>query len=254
MSRRLCFPLWLALALSAQPLPDPREAALGDRSAQEIRQRTTALDAPAVAGYVEAIGRKLAAQLPDSGFPYRLTVIAGDVGGSTHEPVALPGGYVFVPAALILAAQSEAEFAGMLAHAMAHAADRHGSIAPVATIPLIWIGGWWASDDSLVPLSLVDAQRRSEMVADRLAVQTSSAAGYDPEAFVHYLSRVQRDSGRSRLPIRDARIAVLEQAIQALPPRTASVTDDLPPIREEVRRLIPQRTIRPPSLFRSNSR
>jgi predicted Zn-dependent protease len=38
--------------------------------------------------------------------------------GLTHEPAALAGGYVFVLSGLFLAAQDEAEFAGMLAHAM----------------------------------------------------------------------------------------------------------------------------------------
>ena len=47
-------------------------------------------------------------------------VIAEDRGGYTHEPLAYPGGRIFVPAPLILAAGDEAEFAGMLAHAMAN--------------------------------------------------------------------------------------------------------------------------------------
>jgi hypothetical protein len=47
-------------------------------------------------------------------------------GGSTHEPLSVPGGHIFVPATLIPAAGSEAEFAGMLAHAMAHVTERHG--------------------------------------------------------------------------------------------------------------------------------
>jgi predicted Zn-dependent protease len=66
-----------------------------------------------------------------------------------HEPATLPGGYVFVPAGLFLAAQDEAEFAGMLAHAMGHIALRHGTrqatrgvLIKQRSIPLIFMGGW----------------------------------------------------------------------------------------------------------------
>jgi len=46
---------------------------------------------------------------------------------STEEAVAVPGGYLFIPANLFLAAGDEAEFAGMLAHSMAHIVARHGT-------------------------------------------------------------------------------------------------------------------------------
>src|SRR5439155_11663448 len=117
--------------------------------AKEVRQKTTPLDIPAVSGYVAEIGRLLAAQFPEARFPYTFHVIAGDAGGRTHKPMWLPAGYIFVPASLIRAAQNEAEFAGMIAHAMAHVAARHG-IRPVttgerpnpATVPLVFMGGW----------------------------------------------------------------------------------------------------------------
>jgi predicted Zn-dependent protease len=72
-----------------------------------------------------------------------------DSSGTFLKPASLPGGYVFVPAGLILAAKDEAEFAGTLAHAMAHIAARHftrqaarSQTAQSATIPLIFWGGW----------------------------------------------------------------------------------------------------------------
>lgn len=66
-----------------------------------------------------------------------------------HEPIAFPGGFIFVPARLILAAQDEDEFAGMLAHSIAHIAERHATrqatrseITNMSTTPLIYMGGW----------------------------------------------------------------------------------------------------------------
>jgi predicted Zn-dependent protease len=65
--------------------------------------------------------------LPDSGITYTLTVVANNLGRSTNEPLGLPGGHIFIPANLFLASRNEAEFAGMLAHAVAHVAARHGT-------------------------------------------------------------------------------------------------------------------------------
>ena len=83
-------------------------------------------------------------QLP-VGFSYTVAIVADDGG---YEPISLPGGFIFVPASTILAARNEAEFAGMLAHAMAHIAAHHGTraasrqrIADRATIRLL-IGSW----------------------------------------------------------------------------------------------------------------
>ena len=60
---------------------------------------------------------------------YRFTVITADVSENpTHEPAAIPGGSIFVSVDLILAAQDENEFAGMLAHAIGHIEARHGTI------------------------------------------------------------------------------------------------------------------------------
>src|SRR5712664_238770 len=146
-----------------------KEAAIGASLARDVRQNTTAIDSPAVRDYVQRIGGQLSAQL-SSPPSYTVSVIADDRGGPSHEPLSLPGGYIFVPAKLILTARNDAEFAGMLAHAMAHVAERHGTrqatqgqVANNASIPLIFMGGWMSmgeGDESLVPMSFRSTLRR----------------------------------------------------------------------------------------------
>ena len=117
----------MAAPLLAQPGPNvyslEKEQALGQRVAADVRSRAKPFGDAAVGSYVERIGSGLAAGL---GFNYQFEVIAA---AQTTEPFGVPGGHVFVPAQALLAAADEAEFAGMLAHAIGHVELRHGTRA-----------------------------------------------------------------------------------------------------------------------------
>lgn len=239
-----------------------KEAGLGAQLAQHMREQTTAIESATIQTYVERLGRQLAAQLPGVRFPFTFTVIKDDRGGRTHEPVALPGGFIFVPAGLILAAQSEAELAGMLAHAMAHVVARHGTraatkaqIANQSAIPLIFVGSWTANgqEDLMIPAAVLAAQRGYELDADRLAIRTMAAAGYDPAALIRYIDRTRSprtavQETRSALPAVADRLAALGQAVQELPAGAYSTGDGLASIQAEIRRLDPPP--KPPPLLR----
>src|ERR1700683_385393 len=138
MPLRYLIPLSFALALGAQnpnaPAPGAginffsldKEIALGQQLAGNVRRENTALADQAVQDYVVRLGNQLAAQAGGPDFPYSFTVLADRVNpqpNPTEEPTALPGGPIFVPVRLILQAQSEAELAGMLAHAIEHVAE-----------------------------------------------------------------------------------------------------------------------------------
>jgi predicted Zn-dependent protease len=234
-----------------------KEAALGAQLANEVRQKTTPVNSAVIRDYVEKIGRQLATPLPAPRFTYTFAVIADDLGGQTQEPLSLPGAYIFVPASLILTAQNEAAFAGMLAHAMAHIAERHGTrqatrgeLVNVGSVPLVFMGGWTGlGDGGAIPIAFFSFQRTFETQADVLAIKLTSSTGYDPKALVSYIRRVQPDDAGgsqgarvfSSLPPRSLRITSMEQAIQELPPRVyASSSDEFPRIQGEVRRLLRQ--------------
>ena len=142
----------------------------------------------------------------------------------------------------------------MLAHAMAHSAERHGTrqatrgeIANLSNIPLVFVGG---GAEPMGPVGFFSLQRRFEIEADALAVKMTSSAGYDPEALVRYIARVQPgDIARpaSPMPTRESRLAGMEKAIQQLPPKIYSSTDEFSGIQDEVRQVNPRH---PPSLVR----
>lgn len=216
-----------------------KEAALGAQLAAELRQKTTPIDRAAVRDYVERIGAKLTAQLLDTGITYSFSSITNNISNTTHEPYALPGGYIFVPAILFLTAENEAEFAGMLAHAITHVAERHYT-RQASRQQVILLGAAGANAQA-IPLGLLPFHRQFEIEADKLAVEVMSGAGYDPEALAGYIGRVQRElltvqQVRSPLPARASRIAAIREAIEKLPSRTYTSDDSFQAIREEVRK------------------
>jgi len=243
-----------------------KEAALGRRLAADVHQRTIPIDSPTLQSYIDSLGHKIAGYMPDAKFPFTFSAIADDPCGTIHEPAALPGGYIFVPAALLLAGQDEAEFAGMLTHAMEHVTQRDWAPqvtrGTFATAPLIsaagWVGG--CSGGPAIPVAILASQRNAELQADLLAVQTMARAGFDPKALVHYVERVQDRPGGamsrtySPMPDRDERVAALLATMEKLPKAAyaAAPLGEFVRARQEVRRLVerPVRSNAPPSLMR----
>jgi predicted Zn-dependent protease len=220
-----------------------KEIALGQQLALEIRKKTTPLDNLVVGDYVKRVGANLAAQMA-GGWTYQFELIQDDLGGATYEPAALPGGIIFVSQYTIAAAQNEAEFAGMLAHAMAHVAARHKT-RELTRGELMQIGTLAAANanpnsptPTAAPIGMLAFQRANEREADHLAVQAMAAAGYDPAGLASYVQRLQPAPDRGRvfetLPDRDQRVAAINAEIGKLPQRTYSSSEDFARIQAQV--------------------
>jgi predicted Zn-dependent protease len=246
-----------------------KEAALGASLASQIRRQTTALGLVRVDEYVQNLGLRLATQMPDPAENWTLTVVQNREAGPTQEPLWLPGGYLFIPAKLMIAAENEAEFAGMLAHAMAHVAKRHalrqatsGETAQLATIPLIFVTGWTTGDSSLTPLTGLTLRRQLELEADQVAVQAMASAGFDPHSLLHYVARVSAQTSateeHSPFPPAAVRLNALQQVVQNLPTSNWAAGSESfhslqGEVRQQIERLIPPQDVRRiPSLRHPN--
>ena len=144
-----------------------KEIALGKQLAQEVERQAKIIDDPVIAEYVNRVGQNLVRN-SDAKVPFTIKVI------DTEEvnAFALPGGFFFVNSGLILKADTEAELAGVMAHEIAHVAARHGTrqatrgeIAQLATIPLIFMGGWTGygirqAASVLIPIGLPEVLAR----------------------------------------------------------------------------------------------
>jgi predicted Zn-dependent protease len=262
------FALLLACAtLSAQSGANiysvEKERSLGAHLAVEYRRHSHVPDAPTVNAFLDELGQRLAVQAPATGFTYTFE-LSEDERTWLHEPATFPGGYVFVPASLIMAAAGEDELAAMLAHAIAHIAIRpltrqnaRDQTANSSVVPLIMMGGWSgdAAQDNAVPIAFREAQRKKELESDQLAVRILSTAGYDPQALARYIERVQpadppQPNAKAPYPGKEQRLAALQAAIRLLPPATYSPHPGLDAIHQDVTRLTARPAKTPPRLAR----
>jgi predicted Zn-dependent protease len=166
--------------------------------AQQVEQNAKLVRDPVVNEYVNRIGQNLVRN-SDARVPFTIKVVDDD----SINAFALPGGFFYVNSGLILAADEEAELAGVMAHEIAHVAARHGTrqmtrgqLANFATIPLIFVGGGLgyalqSAAGLALPLTFMTFSRNFEAEADYLGVQYMYKTGYDPQAFLAFFEKVQ---------------------------------------------------------------
>jgi len=175
-----------------------KEIGLGKQLAQEVERSAKIVDDPVIAEYVNRVGQNLVRN-SDAKVPFTIKVIDAE----EVNAFALPGGFFFVNSGLILKAESEAELAGVMAHEIAHVAARHGTrqatrgqLVNIASIPLIFMGGWTGyavrqAAGLAIPLGFLSFSRGFESEADLLGLQYLYKSGYDPTAFVDFFEKIE---------------------------------------------------------------
>jgi hypothetical protein len=169
--------LFLASALTLAAQDDQREAVMGAHLARTFQGKVRVIHCPVAEQFIGEVGEKLSLQLPGERPSFQFTLIADDNGDPSHEPYALPGGYIFVPAKLILEAQNETDVAAMLAHSMAR------RFAPMkgGSIPTIWVPSFDRSLNLRIPKGLQAQREELDRQADHDSALAFTAAGYSVE-------------------------------------------------------------------------
>jgi len=190
-----------------------KERALGEAMAAAIDRRTKFVADPDINDYVNRLGQKIARN-SDAEVPFIIKVIDSP----DLKAFALPGGFLYLEKGLIMEVDSEAELAGLMAHEIAHVAARHASRSAtrryawnMLSIPLIYLGGPAGFGIKQVagigvPLTFKKFDRDAEIEADLLGIEYQYAAGYDPQAFLEALEKLQ--SKQNQMHARMAKVPI----------------------------------------------
>ncbi|MBV9624536.1 MAG: M48 family metalloprotease [Acidobacteria bacterium] len=175
-----------------------KQIAMGKQISQQVETQSKVIQDPVISEYINRLGQNLVRN-SDSQVPFTIKVIDSD----DINAFALPGGFFYVNSGLILAADEEAELAGVMAHEIGHVAACHAArentranLMQMMTIPLIFMGGpiGYAAYEGAglaVPLTFLKFSRGFEAEADYLGLEYMYRAGYDPQAFISFFEKVQ---------------------------------------------------------------
>lgn len=175
-----------------------QETDLGRDYSRAVEQDAKLLTDPVVAKYINRIGQNLVLR-SDAKATFTIKVIESD----EINAYALPGGFLYINSALIMAAQDEAELAAVMAHEIAHVAAHHAArqitrahMFSLASLPIIFVGGpvGIAIEEAtklVTPFASTKFSRHLEREADYLKVEYMYLAGYDPQAFISFFERLQ---------------------------------------------------------------
>lgn len=236
-----------------------KERAMGHELAMQVEQSVRLISDPVITEYVNRVGQNIVRN-SDARVPFIIKVIDDD----QVNAFALPGGYFYVNSGLIMAADSEAALAGVMAHEIAHVAARHATknatkaeIFNLASIPLIFMGGpaGYAIRQVAgfaVPMSFLKFSRDAEREADLLGLEYEYAAGYDPAEFVSFFEELKAHDKEkhsiiakafSTHPMTDDRIKRAQKEIETmLPPKDQYVvsTSEFDEVKARLTELVHQ--------------
>ncbi len=191
---------------SAAVISPAQERKLGEEFMRKARHTLNFLDDPELQDYIQTLGRKLAAHSDNPETDFRFYVIADPV----INAFAVPGGFVGVNTGLILATQSEAELASVLAHEIAHVTQRHiprmisqaqrMSLPAMAAVlaGILLAGSGHQGGEAAIVLTQaglaqqsIDFTRSFEQEADRIGMTILASSGFEPAAMPAFFERMQ---------------------------------------------------------------
>jgi beta-barrel assembly-enhancing protease len=184
------------------------ERKIGEQAIRDIRLRDPQyLDDPELTEYINDIGRRLVAASPDANQDFEFFLIQD----KTINAFAMPGGFIGVNTGLLLAAQTESELAGVLAHEVAHVTQHHlarllgkQEQMSIPTLAAVILGLLAARSNPEVTQAVIvgagatsiqtqlNYTRDFEREADRIGFQYLQQAGFDVGGMGAFFERMQK--------------------------------------------------------------
>lgn len=177
-----------------------QEMILGELNLQQMSGDSRFIQDEKLLAYVRTIGSKLVRHLPPTGLKFQFFIIDMPSANAFNTP----GGYVFISRKLISFTKTEDELAGVMAHELGHATVHH-SARDISVLfkKILNVNQLGDRKDVTDKFNLLLERLRTKYVprteehesdqqleADRIGLFAMVAAGYDPNAFSEFFSRL----------------------------------------------------------------
>ncbi|HEX9939149.1 MAG TPA: M48 family metallopeptidase [Longimicrobium sp.] len=246
----------------APAMTTQQEVQAGADYARQINAQLPILRDQYTNQYINQLGRQIAAQADQRGIPYTFYVVNSDV----VNAFAIPGGHIYINRGIIERADNVAQVAGVLAHEVAHVAERHGiqqaqRAQNANTMLGVLYGVLLRRNPGGVEQAAVQVggtavfagySREAERDADRAAVAYLMRSGYSPNGLPQFFAKMQAEQQRNPSKVEqwfathpgtNERIQVTQSMIAQTPGATSTrlVTDtrEFQNFRARVRSLTP---------------
>jgi predicted Zn-dependent protease len=193
-----------AAALSLVSVRD--EIEIGRQAQAQVRAKVPELRDGTVNEYIDALGRQLAARARGPRYPYDFSV----ANYREINAFALPGGPVWIHRGAIAAATRESQLVGVIAHEIAHIAQRHAAeqlTKATLTNGALGILGAILGDSGGARGARIGAglfanglflkfSRDDEREADRIGADIMARAGWNPRGMLEFMQILREQQGR----------------------------------------------------------
>ncbi|MEX2270977.1 MAG: M48 family metallopeptidase [Vicinamibacterales bacterium] len=183
-----------------------QEVQIGREAQRQIKRDVPVVNDGTVNRYVDSVGARLVRQATGPRYPYSFDV----ANFREINAFALPGGPVWIHRGALSSAQNESQVAGVLAHEIAHIAQRHaasqmtkglianGLLGLLGAIvgndrggQIAQIAGGLAAQGYMLKFS-----RDDEREADEVGAQIMKRAGWNPNGMVEFMQILRAQAGR----------------------------------------------------------
>src|SRR3954465_13004067 len=198
------FAILALLGISLLSVPD--EIELGREANVKMRHELVQFRDERVLSYVAGVGKRLPPSTRGPQYPYSFTI----ADYREINAFALPGGPIWINRGVLHAATTESQMAGVLAHEIAHIAQRHAANQVMQGALANWglgllsamlgnVGGAGAARTAAGAMTssmFLKFSRDDEREADRVGLQILTRAGWDGRGMVELFDVLRREQKR----------------------------------------------------------
>ncbi|MDP2905217.1 MAG: Maf and M48 domain-containing protein [Candidatus Omnitrophota bacterium] len=175
-----------------------REVQMGRNVSKQVVEQLKIAQDPLMTKRVKDIGKKIVAVCDRKDIEYEFDVIEDP----EVNAFSLPGGYVYINSGLIEKIDSDDELAGVIGHEVGHIVARHSikrlqgsqlyTLLMVLASQAPSSGEVATAADAAITQLMLGYSREDELLADQLGARYLKKSGYNPQAMVTFLEKLQK--------------------------------------------------------------